>query len=345
MNKKIITSIICILLICCLSSLLLMACNDDNNGDSGSDPINVKVVVPDGSPAITIAKMLADQPVYDGYKVSYEIVSGAQAIGAKLANGEANIAIAPTNVGATLYNKSKNIKLVATAVQGALYMVGKQNLVGNTTQEKLNSLKGKTVYNIGQAATPGYTFKYILDYFDIPYQETETERADYVALRYVQEGSQLIGLLKTNKAEFGILGEPAVTNANKATGTTTQLSIQDVWNEVTDTDGGIPQASVFFKNELLTDTHKDFVNWFIGKMEESSAWVMTNTADAVTALQSAGSVSLNTLNSEIVGRCNISVVKANMAKSAVQTYIQSLYAFDPSTVGNSLPDDNFYHII
>ena len=343
MNKKIITSIVSIILICSLFSLFLIGCKDKGDND-GADPINVKVVVPDGSPAITIAKLLADKPAYDGYNLSYEIVSGAQAIGAKLSNGEANIAIAPTNLGATLYNKTHSIKLVATAVQGALYMVGKQNLVGESTEQKLNSLKGKTVYNIGQAATPGYTFKYILDHYEIPYQENAEESADYVNLKYVQEGSQLIGLFKTNKAEFGILGEPAVTNANNATGTTTQLSIQDVWNEVTSTVGGLPQASVFVKNDLLSKEHADFINWFIAKMEESSTWVKTNTADALVALQEAGSVSLKNLNSEVVERCNIKVVKASQAKSSINTYLSSLYAFDPTTVGNSIPNDDFYHL-
>ena len=53
---------------------------------------------------------------------------------------------------------------------------------------------------------------------------------------------------------------------------------------------------------------------------------------------------MKNLNSEVVERCNIKVVKASQAKSGVNTYLSSLYAFDPTTVGNSIPNDDFYHL-
>lgn len=346
MKKKLFLSIIVLTLVSTLALFMLVGCNDNDNGDETTTPVEVKVCVPDGSPAIAIAKLLQDNLTYDGYNISYEIVTGSEGIGARLASGQATIAIAPTNVGATQYNKNNGkYKLAATAVQGALYMVGKGEVVGDTVAEQLSSLKGKTVYNIGQGATPDLTFKYILDYYQIPYQATATESADYVSLQYVSAGSELIPLLKQGKAQFGIMGEPAVTNANAKAGTTTLFSIQDLWNGVTNTTGGFPQASVLVQNTIADGNHDAFLGWFLTKLEESANWTKTNAEAAKTALTAAGSTSLAGLNANMINKCNISIVRANSAKASVNTYLTALHGFNPQTVGGSIPNDAFYYAV
>lgn len=341
MKRKVLLLIVVLLLVVAFSSVALIGC--DNTDD---DAFTIKVCVPDGSPAIAIAKLLKDKPTFDGYNIEYEIVTGSEGIGARLASGEATIAIAPTNAGATQYNKNNGkYKLVATAVQGALYMVGKEQLSGNTTQEKLNSLMGKTLYNIGQGATPDLTFKYILDYYQIPYRITDVESDEYIALQYVSEGSALIQNLKMGIASYGILGEPAVTNANKATGTTTLFSIQDLWDDVNNATSGFPQASVFVNSQILGGEHDEFLNWFVGKLEENSTWVKTNASEAGLALQEGGSTSLKALTNEMVTKCNINIIRANNAKESVTTYLTALHGFNPQTVGGSVPNNEFYYAV
>lgn len=338
-RNKVLVAIFCILLISVLS-ISLFACKSDDN-DSTTTVVNI--IVPDGSPAIALAKLFKDKPTYAGYEFNLSIVDGADKISAKLQNGEANIAIAPTNIGATIYNRGgKNIKLLATDIQGSLYMVGKESLSGDTLQEKLESLKGKTVYNIGQGATPDITFRYVLDHYGIAYQNTETESAEYVALRYVSSGKELIPLLKKGTAKFGVLGEPAVTQCNNNAATTTLLSIQDIWNEASGTTGGFPQASLFARSELLTSEHKDMINYLLGLLEENNSWVKDNAQTALEALIAGGSTALTILTPQIVESCNIKLVKAQNAKSAVNAYLSVLYASNPTAIGGSMPDDEFF---
>lgn len=324
----------------------LCACNDTTNNDNPDDEIvntTINVVVPDGSPAIALAKLFKDKPVFNGYTVNLTIVDGADAIKTKLLNGEANVAIAPTNIGAIIYNNGgQNIKLVATDIQGSLYMVGKEQLSGETFKEKLESLKGKTVYNIGQGATPDITFKYALDVYGIPYQVTETEDPSYVALRYVTSGKELIPLLKKGNAQFGILGEPAVTQANANAGTETVLSLQDLWNDASNTTGGFPQASLFMNKGLLTSEHSAFVEYFLGLLEENNTWVKNNSEVALAALKDGGSTSLTALTPAIVDACNIKLVRANDAKASVEAYLAALYNSKPQVVGGKMPDAGFY---
>lgn len=344
MKKKIIVTIALALVMTLLVSVALVGCeNKDENTDNPST-VTVNVVVPDGSPAIAIAKLVSENPTFAGYDINYSIVEGATQISAAILNDTANIAIAPLNLGATMYNKGMGVKLVTTNVQGSLYMVGKNMPAGATTAEKLASLKGKVVYNIGQGATPDLTFKYILDHFGIAYTEGDTAAADVVTLNYVNTGSELIPLLKQGKAEYGIMGEPAVTKANANAGTSTVFDIQALWQESTGSaTAGFPQAGVFVKDSLLASEHAAFIEWFVAKLKENDEWAPANAEKVSSALTSAGSTSLAGLTSATINACNLKTVKAADAKTAVNTYLGALYAFNAATVGGKMPDDNFFY--
>lgn len=344
MKKKIIVTIALALVMTLLVSVALVGCeNKDENTDNPST-VTVNVVVPDGSPAIAIAKLVSENPTFAGYDINYSIVEGATQISAAILNDTANIAIAPLNLGVTMYNKGMGVKLVTTNVQGSLYMVGKNMPAGATTAEKLASLKGKVVYNIGQGATPDLTFKYILDHFGIAYTEGDTAAADVVTLNYVNTGSELIPLLKQGKAEYGIMGEPAVTKANANAGTYTVFDIQALWQESTGSaTAGFPQAGVFVKDSLLASEHAAFIEWFVAKLKENDEWASANPDKVSSALTSAGSTSLAGLTSATIIACNLKTVKAADAKTAVNTYLGALYAFNAATVGGKMPDDNFFY--
>ena len=347
MKKKFIITIVLTLIMALFVTVALVGCEnkDDNTGDdSASEAVTVNVVVPDGSPAIAIAKLVSEKPTFAGYNISYSIVEGATQISAAILNDTANIAIAPLNLGATMYNKGMGVKLVTTNVQGSLYMVGKNMPEGATTAEKLASLKGKVVYNIGQGATPDLTFKYILDHFGIDYVEGDTATAGVVTLNYVNTGSELIPLLKQGKAEYGIMGEPAVTKANLNAGTSTVFDIQALWQESTGSaTAGFPQAGVFVKESLLTSEHAAFIEWFITKLQENDEWAPANAETVSSALTSAGSTSLAGLTSATIAACNLDTVKAADAKAAVNTYLGALFEFNKATVGGKMPDDAFFY--
>lgn len=165
---------------------------------------------------------------------------------------------------------------------------------------------------------------------------------EYVTLRYVSDGTELIGYLASGEAEYGVLGEPAATRANAKTGSTTIFSIQELWNGATNTTGGFPQASVFVNSSILNGSHDAFIDWFIAKLEESATWVSANGADASAALESAGSVALKGINNAMIQKSNIQIIRAEAAKNSVHTYLSVLNSFDPQTIGGSVPNDAFY---
>ena len=341
MKKKFLMTLAALVLIVCLSAIVLAGCDDKEKDEA----IEINVIVPDGSPAIALAKMINDNDAPEGYKINYRIVEGATNIGTSIAQGSADVAIAPTNLLSTIYNNTGSGKLVGTIVQGALYMVGKTALPGDTTAEKLASLKGKVVYNIGQGATPDLTFKYILEHFDIEYANTAEPASDQIGLQYVNSGSELIPLLKQGKAQFGVLGEPAVSNANSNAQTQTVLDIQELWKEVTESqNAGFPQAGLYVVNKYLSGEHWPLIDWIKEKMVEAGSWAVGNPSLVSQIMVENGSASLNGLTAEKIAGCNISWISATDSKKSMNQYLGALYLFDPKTIGGRLPDDGFYYV-
>ncbi|MBP5610430.1 MAG: hypothetical protein J6X72_03730, partial [Clostridia bacterium] len=85
---------------------------------------SIVIAVPDGGPALGMSYLMKEFPEeIDGVKVTYKIVDGANGIKAAVLNGEADVALMPTNLAAILYNGCLDIKLVCTNSYGLLYLL------------------------------------------------------------------------------------------------------------------------------------------------------------------------------------------------------------------------------
>ena len=321
----------------------------------GSKGGEISVIMPDGAPALALSKLISsaeagesdgekyaiDSVTFEKYKVKYSLAAESS-LGANLAAKKADVAIMPTNTAASAYNGGADIKIVSINVHGLLYMLGAE------TVTDLNQLKGQVVYSIGQGGTPDFVFKYILDNAGIEYVVSETAVDGKVAISYVEGGSNLIPMLKQGKAKYGILGEPAVSNAVKATGKAVVLDLQAEWKKATKAKTGteleLPQACLVVSGELIKE-HKDFVDDFIAAVETSDEWLPANAEAAGEALKKLGSATAasTVFTPEIIGRCNIKTVKAAQAKAGVDEYLSALYGFAPAAVGGKLPDDGLFY--
>lgn len=319
--KKVLVLILAVVL--CLAGLSFTGCNEPKE--------KVTFYVPDGAPALTVSSLIGK--TIGGREVEFKVVPGDQIVG-KMVNGEADIAIMPTNACANVFNRGIDVKLVSANVHGLLYLVGKEQV------DSLEGLKGKVVYNIGQGQTPDATFRYILEQNGIECVISDVPVEGKVALQFVSEGSALVALLKTNGASFGILGEPLATQSTVKAGTTVLFDIQEEWRQVTGL-GNFPQASMIMKSDLAADT--DFVNALIAELNANDEWIKSNAAAAQTAIKGVGSTLAVTLTNEIVSRCNIDTVTAQEAKDEIIEYLTVLHAFNPSFVGGSVPGSSFFY--
>ena len=325
------------LLLVVLLMLVLMLSFIALNGEKK----DVVIAVPDGAPALAIAKMIDDNVQLEGYNITYKVIEGgATAISAAVINNEVDFLVAPTNLGAILHNKLKpngtQFKLIANVFNSLLYIVGTDNTVKN-----LEDLKGKVVYNIGEGATPDLTFTYVLSKKGIKYSKTENPELDEIGIQYVIDGPTAISLLKKGTAQFAILGEPAVTTVINANIASELFSLNELWNGATGTTNGFPQASFFGIGDALDDL--TLLNWISLKLEESVNWVHENPNDTEVALKNKNAWSSPVkINAELLERTNMAYISSANAKVAIDAYLKVLFDKDSKTVGGTLPGADFY---
>ena len=118
----------------------------------------LQLYVPDGAPALAVAKLIAEEGTLTvaGYTIEVNIVP-ANTIAAHIAQGDGDIVIMPANGGANLIVKGADYKFLCSNTRGILYMISTSE--GSVSPE---DLAGKTVGCIGQNAVPQYAFERIL---------------------------------------------------------------------------------------------------------------------------------------------------------------------------------------
>lgn len=319
--KKILKIFLCAIFIL-TAAFCTVACNTN-------DAVDVYVV--DGAPALSILS-LTEKTEIAGRKVNIHIVPDIDALTGAIGNGSADVTVCPLNVSAKLYNGGVDFRLMSVNIFGVLHVVSK-------TSVTLEGLKGKTVYNIGKGGTPDVTFKYILAQNGIAYTENlDVPKLDKVNFKYVSKASDLIPLLNQGIAEFGVMGEPAVTQACNVANVSPVIDITGEWKKVCGSE--YTQAGVTVKGELLSD--KKFIKELYNVLSNNKQYALDNCSEIKTILKGKGSTLSIEFNENIVNNCNLGCSLACEIKSDIEKYLTALNTYNSASIGGKLPDSGFY---
>ena len=215
--------------------------------------------------------------------------------------------------------------------------------------ESLGELKGRVVCSIGQGQVPDLVFRSILKQAGVPYKSpVNSAESDVVGLSYANDGPTVIAGLNKGTYKYGVLGEPAATNAlGKVEGTNVMFDLQELYGELKGTAKGFPQAVLVVKKSFY-EAHPAYVKAFVEAFSAGVKWAETNASEALTALKGAGSTQIAALSNEIAKNCNLGFKAATAAKQEILTFyedINGVYdesAGETSPIGGSLPDDAFF---
>ncbi|MBQ7713202.1 MAG: ABC transporter substrate-binding protein [Clostridia bacterium] len=326
-----VTLILCL----CVSAFCFAGCSKSVD--------SIVIAVPDGGPALGMSYLMKEFPEeIDGVKVTYKIVDGANGIKAAVLNGEADVALMPTNMAAILYNGGLDIKLVGTNSYGLLYLLSD---VTNAEDFSLTDLRGKVLHTLGKGGTPEIVLKKVLESASIEYEESNVAVEGKVALKFHDEGKTIIAGLKQGNVHYAILGEPAVSTAIAQVGGTLAIvcDMQEAWKLATDTNASYPQTALVAKGSLI-ESDKKLVNKIAKLTYEGSVALTQDAAPYIAELKAREATVPPTFGAAGVARTNILPEFGATAKADVIAYFTILKAFKAPLIGGDLPDDNFYYI-
>ena len=311
------------------------ACGDKRNDFTYP---TLSVYAPDGAPALSIAKFIADgENFVNGVETVYQVVA-ASSIGQVMQQGKGDIIIMPINAASKLYaaNAENPYKMAGVITHGNLYIMCKEDLT-------LNDLKGKVVGVIGQGNVPDLTFKAVLNAAGIEYEPSDTAINGKAALKYYSAASDLLPALKQGAIAVGLVPEPA---ANKLVGMDNSFKYALDLQELYDADAkAYPQAAVMVKSSVIA-AYPDLIANFGGKIAGAVSWAKENPALAADAVASAlaegltASFTAANLNADVIDNCKIYWQFAQDAKTVVQAYLNAIIAVENKSA-NAVGDGFF----
>ena len=145
--------------------------NEDGvDGESALPPRECTVYMPDGAPALAMAKLMYEDRADDGF--TYKVVAPAT-IASRVTNNDENanadFCVLPITAASKLLGNGERYKMLGVVTHGNLYLIAKNGTP--LTAENITHLQGKTIGVLQINEVPGMTLKTVLNKYGLAYQE------------------------------------------------------------------------------------------------------------------------------------------------------------------------------
>lgn len=300
----------------------------------------VTVYMPDGAPALALAKLMHEDTAEDG--VTYKVVS-ADLIASKVTNKDetknADLCVMPVIAASKLLGSGEAYTMLGTVTHGNLYLIAQE---GNAyTSENLSSLIGKKVGVLQINSVPGLTFKAVLNKYDIPWQETSNDGGmveDKVNLIAIT-GADAVGVVD---ADCFVIAQPAAS-AQAKKGYSIVGNLQTLYGG----ENGYPQAVLVAKNEFV-ETKSAWTVDFVKKIEEAASWLTEERREEIvtavsTHMEDEGTVTslkASLLSQTALNGCSIRFTYPSADFAEVNEFLTAMIAVNANAT--AIPSDNFY---
>ncbi len=319
-----------------LGGVLCCSCFAVGCKQSSSD---LTVYMPDGAPALAMAKLMAEDTKDDG--VSYKVVAPAKiasAVTNKKASKNADFCILPLTAASKLLGEGEEYEALGVVTHGNLYLVGKE---GEYTEENTSSLVGKTVGVLQINEVPGLTIKATLEKYGLPWQEVGNDGGTSqtkVNLKAIS-GADSVGVID---ADCYLLAEPAAS-AQAKKGYRIVGDLQALYGG----EKGYPQAVLVGKKEVIS-SREGWTSSFVEEIDKSGEWLSLQSGENLVKIISAHledkdyatSLKASLLTADVVLRCGIRFSYAYESKGEIEAFLTLLSSVNASAV--EIPHEEFY---
>lgn len=260
------------------------------------------------------------------------VAGAADEITAGILKGDYPIAAVPCNLASVLYAKSNGaIKVAGINTLGVLYIVE----TGDTIQS-IEDLKGKTIYSTGKGTTPEYTLNYLLESHGIDPEKD-------VTIEYKSEATEVAAILSESENAVAMLPQPYVTTVMMSNDKVRiALDVTKEWEEISENDSTVVTGVVVVNAKFLEENN-EAVDAFLAEYQTSVAYA-NEEAEATSELIEKYGIIKKAVAMQAIPYCNIVMIQGEEMKTKVNGYLQVLFDQEPSSVGGSMPDDNFFYI-
>jgi NitT/TauT family transport system substrate-binding protein len=248
--------------------------------------------------------------------------------------GDVDIALVPANLASVIYNQTKTDAGAAVQVATVNTLGVLSVLENGETVSSLADLRGKTVYSTGKGASPEFVLNHLLT------QAGLTPGTD-VTVEYKSEATEVAAVLAATPGAVGVLPQPfatAVTKQNPAVRVAVDLT--DAWTELGN-DSQLVTGVTVVRADFATE-HPQALADFLTDYEASVAFTNDDPAAAADLIVAAGIVQAAPIAQAAIPASHIVFLTGDDMRSALEGYLEVLFAANPQSVGGAMPSDDFY---
>lgn len=298
-----------------------------------ADGTEVRIGALKGPTSMGLVKLLDDaENGLSANEYEFTMAGSADEITPKFLKGELDIIAAPANLGAVLNSKSGGaVRMAAINTLGVVYIVEK----GGSGITDVASLKGRTIYATGKGSAPEYALSYILSGNGLDISKD-------VTVEWKSEPTEVVALMATEDHSVAMLPQPYVTVASaQLEGLRIALDLTAEWDAL-GTDSRLITAGIFVRRDFA-ENNPAAVKAFLDEYAASASYVNENVKEASVLIEKYGIVKA-AIAEKAVPFCNIVSITGNDMVAAADGYFRVLYDFNPASVGEKLPENDFYLI-
>lgn len=280
-----------------------------------------------GPTTMGLVNLMADE-VASSY--DFTMYGAADEIVPLLVKGDLDAAAVPANLAATLYNKTNGaVEVACINTLGVLYIVENGETVNSVAD-----LKGQTIVTTGKGATPEYVLRYVLS-------ENGVDPDSDVTIEYCSEATEALSKVQAGEATIAMLPQPFVTSAlSQVEGLRVALDMNEEWQKVAGSK--LVTGVLVVRKDAVENDPEAFASFMEGYA--ASVEAANSDLEGTAALcEQYGVVAKAALAQKALPQCNIVFETGDEMKTDLETYFNVLYAADPTSVGGTLPADDFYY--
>lgn len=333
---------------CCAAAAVSVAACGGNE-----DSVNLKVISPDGAPALALIKAIADEEQRLDDSFDFKIVD-ANNISTYVTGEapEADICILPVNAAAKLLGKGDVYQMLGTVTNGNFYFLTTgENLSLTASEEELSSsLLGKKIGVVQLANVPGLTLQVVLNKYNVPYQVIESTEAEAATDKVNLVAFSPDNVTPAGGCDYYLCPEPAATT--KINGTANGENpfklagdLQTLYGE----ENGYPQAVAVAKKSVI-ESRKIDISIFLNYLNGAGDFLASDSTTTTTILRHLAehridgltpSFNKNNLTKDVIAHCSVRFHSALDYKDTVNSFLQQL--MEVNATSTAIPSDAFYY--
>lgn len=301
-------------------------------GKKEAAPAEMNLAVMTGPTAIGLVKVMSDMEAGTAKnEYNFSVYGTGDEIATELLKGNLDAACVPCNLAAVLYSKSGG-EIVTAAINtlGVLYIVE----TGDTIQ-RVEDLRGKTIYSTGQGTTPEFTLRYLLSASGIDPDKD-------VTIEYKSEASEVAAMLAEATDAVAMLPQPYVTAAmNQNASLRIALSVTEEW-ETLNEDSTVVTGVLVARKSYIEENEEAF-RVFLEEYETSAAYANEHVEETAAGLEHFN-IFKAAIAKKAIPYCNVTYIDGTDMKEKMQAYLQVLFDQKAAAVGGAMPGDDFYYM-